>query len=143
MDLADRVIEANEQEIVEKESGDKAPEGFYTDDLGLWVEQDIRRHKAKFAKYVLFRCRYFNDNIHIRDTTMLFNGHELVPKTAVGIASLADLPENIPTPTALWVYKRLFQDAPELDRSKIEIAPGWIWDIDNGEIRRIYEDERS
>lgn len=130
MDLADKVIQANEQEIVEKEANDSAPEGFYTDDLGFWVEQDIRRHKIKFAEYVLFRCKYLNDELNVRNATMLFNGNVLVRKNSLDIASLADLPEAIPNPIAIWVYKRLFDDAPRLDRSKIEIAPGWIWDMD-------------
>ena len=40
------------QEIIEKTKGDTAPEGYYTDDMGYWVEQDIRRHKDRFALYI-------------------------------------------------------------------------------------------
>lgn len=135
MNLADKVIKANEEEleteVIEKKNDDGAPEGYYTDDLGLWVEQDIRKHKAKFARYILFRCRYLNHNIYIRHSTMLFSAHTLVRKTATDVAILADLPEPIPMPIAVWVYKRLFEDAPHLDPTKIEIVPGHLWDMKN------------
>lgn len=134
MNLADRVIKANEQEIVEKKSGDTAPDGYYTDDLGLWVELDIRRQKVRFAEYVLFRCKRLNPHLHIRDEIAVYNGHTLVRNNPVDIAALADLPENISRPTAKWVYKRLLHDMPRLNRSMIEIAPGWLWDFDNSEI---------
>ena len=56
-DLADLIVEANEDEQRRKNPGDTAPEGYYTDDLGYWVEQDIKKDKARFAQYVTFRCR--------------------------------------------------------------------------------------
>lgn len=141
MNLADKVIQANEQEIIEKREDDQAPEKFYTDDLGCWVEVDIRRHKAKFAEYVLFRCKYLNKHLNLRENDLLYNGHRLVGDNAVDIAALADLPENISAPTAKWVYKRLVQTAPHLDASKIEIVPGWLWDLKNSEIIQMGADE--
>lgn len=141
MNLADKVIEANEQEIVEKKSGDTAPDGYYTDDLGLWVELDIRRQKVRFSEYILFRCKRLNPHLHIRDEIAVYNGHILVRNNPVDIAALADLPENISGPTARWVYKRLLHDVPHLNRSMIEIAPGWLWDIDNSEIIKKDKDE--
>lgn len=141
MNLADKVIEANEQEIVEKQSGDTAPDGYYTDDLGFWVEVDIRRKKVRFAEYILFRCRYLNPHLHIRDEIALYNGHVLIRDNSVEVAALADLPENISGPTAKWVYKRLLHDMPHLNRSMIEIAPGWLWDLDNSEIIKKNKDE--
>ena len=141
MDLADKVIQANEMEIIEKEATDTAPENLYTDDLGYWVEQDIRRHKHKFARYVLFRCRLLNDDLNIRNGTMLFKGHKLVYPNPVDIASLADLPEVISKPTAVWVYKRLFEESPHLDRRKLEIAPGWVWDLDKQDIIKVEDND--
>ena len=147
--LADRVIEANEKEeeearkaieeaeIVEKKPDDPAPVQLYTDDLGYWVEQDIRKHKNKFARYILFRCRILNDDLNIRYGNTLCKGHETVFPTPEDIASLADLPENITRATARWVYKRLFAESPHLDMRKIEITPGWIWDLDKQEIIRV------
>lgn len=134
MDLADKVIQANEQEIIEKSKDDKAPEELYTDDLGFWVELDIRKHKDKFARYVLFRCIRLNPHLHVRHATMLYNKHTFISPTSIDIASLADLPENIPAPIAVWVHKRLMASVPHLDKSKIEVCPGFLWDLEKGEL---------
>lgn len=143
MDLADKVIKANEEalkvndEVVEKDKDDPAPISLYTDDLGFWVEQDIRKHKMKFARYVLFRCRLLNKDLNIRNGNTLFKGHKPVYPTPVDIASLADLPEVISKATAVWVYKRLFAETYPLDRRRLEITPGWVWDMDKQAIIRI------
>lgn len=134
MNLADKVIQANEEEIVEKSSGDNAPDGYYTDDLGAWVEQAIRRDKQRFAEYILFRCKYLNPHLHVTELGMLANGHNIVEDGPTDVAALADLPEVISGPIAKWVYKRLLNDVPKLNRSKIEITPGYLWDLDSCEI---------
>lgn len=131
--LADQVIQANENEIVEKQSGDKAPEGYYTDDLGLWVEQDIRKNKIRFAQYILMRCRKLNPHLHIRNGTLLFNSHTLVNEHRVDIAKLADIPEPLSTEVAQWVYKRLLQLSPPLDEKRILIADDMVWNMETCE----------
>ena len=139
MDLASRVIQANEdeaieQEVIKKKRGDSAPDGYYTDDLGFWVEQDIRRKSVRFAEYVLFRCQYINSDLHVRDGNMLYAGHSLVFPTSNSIADLADLPGRLPSPIVIWVYKRLLRSSPRLSKNKIEIKPGLLWDIKNGRL---------
>lgn len=136
MDLASRVIQANEderieQEIIKKRSTDGAPEGYYTDDLGFWVEQDIRRKEMRYAEYILFRCKYLNHNLHTREGGFLYTGHTLVFPTSASIANLADLPSKLPITIVVWVHKRLCRDSPRLNERKIEICPGLLWDYDN------------
>lgn len=134
MDLADKVIQANAQEVIEKLNGDGAPEGYYTDDLGFWVKQDIRQHNLKFAEYVCFRCKKLNPDLHVRDGVRLYNGTKLVRNDQQTIASLARLPERMHRHITNWVYDELFRSSPRLNRSKIEIAPGWYWDFNESEI---------
>lgn len=134
MDLASKVIQANEderieQEIIKKRATDGAPEGYYTDDLGFWVEQDIKRKEVRYAEYILFRCRYLNKNIHTREGGFLYVGHILVSPTSASIANLADVPSRLPTAIVVWVHKRLSRDSPRLSKSKIEIRPGVLWDF--------------
>lgn len=134
MDLASLVIQANEderieQEIIQKRSVDEAPEGYYTDDLGFWVEQDIKRKEQKYAEYILFRCQYLNPNIHTREGGRLYAGHTLVLPTSASITSLADTPSRLSPAIVMWVHKRLLRSAPRLDESKIEICPGLLWDF--------------
>lgn len=136
MDLASRVIQANEdeveREVIRKKRGDGAPEGYYTDDLGFWVEQDIRRKDVRYAEYILFRCQYLNDNLNTRGSEFLYAGNRLIFPTSNNIADLADLPGKLPPSIVIWVHKRLCQYSPRLNESKIEIKPGLLWDIENG-----------
>lgn len=143
MNLADRVIQANEQEVAEtteeatEAEEDKVQKEFYVDDLGFWVEQDIRAHKDQFARYVLFRCLYLNPHLNIRSDMRLYNSHKVVKPNSVDIAMLADLPENIPVFIAAWVHKKLLQSAPMLDKSKIEVVPGLLWDMEKAELVKV------
>lgn len=139
MDLASKVIQANEeerieQEVVQKRVTDGAPEGYYTDDLGFWVEQDIRRKEMRYAEYLLFRCRYLNPNIHTREGGFLYAGHTLIFPTSASIANLADIPSRLPTTIVVWIHKRLSRESPKLDGSKIEVCPGLLWDFNKQEL---------
>ena len=134
-DLADKIIQANEQEIVEKQSGDKAPEGYYTDDMGYWVEQDIRKDKTKFAKYVFFRCRRLNKHLYYdADEMQVYNRHHKVEPTTREILMLAKLADMITPAQAIWVYNRLKDTVPRLDKGKLVVAPGLLWDFETAEL---------
>ena len=133
--LADKIIQANEQEIVEKQSGDQAPDGYYTDDLGMWVEQDIRKHKERFARYVFVRCRKLNPHLYYDTVEMkLYNRHDEIEPKVTDIVKLANLADMITQAQAIWVYNRLKDAVPRLDRSKLVVAPGLIWDFETSEL---------
>lgn len=134
-DLADKIIKATEQEIIEKQSGDQAPEGYYTDDLGYWVELDIRKHKEKFARYVFVRCRKRNPHLYYdTDEMKLYNRHEVIEPKVADIIKLANLADMITAAQAIWVYNRLKDTVPRLDKSRLVVAPGLIWDFETAEL---------
>ena len=138
--LADKIIHANEQEVIEKQSGDTAPEGFYTDDLGYWVELDIRKHKTRFARYVFVRCRRRNAHLYYDTQDMvLYNRHDVVEPKVADILKLANLADMITPAQAIWVYNRLKDTVPRLDRSKLVVAPGLIWDFETSELVEVDE----
>lgn len=133
--LADKIIQANEQEVIEKQSGDTAPEGYYTDDLGYWVEQDIRKHQDKFARYVFVRCRKLNPHLYYDTAEMkLYNRHDEIEPKINDILLLANLASMITTAQAIWVYNKLKETVPRLDKSKLVVAPGLIWDFETAEL---------
>lgn len=133
--LADKIIQANEQEVIEKQSGDAAPDGYYTDDLGYWVEQDIRKHKERFARYVFVRCRKLNQHLYYDTIEMkLYNRHDEIEPKVADIVKLANLADMITPAQAIWVYNRLKDAVPRLDRSKLVVAPGLIWDFETAEL---------
>lgn len=131
--LINAVVEAQENDTIEKRRGDQAPEGYYTDDLGWWVEQDIRRDKMRFARYVYVRCRKMNEHLHLRNDELLFNSHTLIEKHPNDIAELAGLPEVISTPIATWVYNRLVETVPRLDSDRIVVAGDLVWNMETCE----------
>ena len=136
--IADKIIQANEQEVVEKQSGDTAPEGFYTDDMGYWVEQDIRKHKTKFAKYVFFRCRRLNKHLYYdTDEMKVYNRHDVVEPNPKDILMLANLADMITTAQAIWVYNRLKETVPRLDKTRLVVAPGLAWNIETSELEEL------
>ena len=65
---------------------------------------------------------------------MLFNRHDVITPTQKDILGLANLPDTISTGQAIWVYNKLKETVPRLDRNRIVIAPGLAWDIEKGEI---------
>lgn len=139
--LADRIIEANDRESSRGGYEDSAPEGYYTDDLGYWVETDIRKNPKRFAEYIFVRCRKNNSHLYYDpDTTVLFNRHKVITPTQRDITELANIPDTISTAQAIWVYNKLKDTVPRLDRNRIVIAPGLAWDIKNGEIVELTEE---
>lgn len=138
MDLADRIIQANEQEIIEKTAGDRAPEGYYTDDMGYWVEQDIRKHRERFAKYVFMRCRRLNKHLYYdTDEMKVMNRHTVVEPNTKDILMLANLADMITTAQAIWVYNKLKETIPRLDKTRIVVAPGLAWNIETSELEEL------
>lgn len=128
--LADLIVEANENEERRKSTGDTAPEGYYTDDLGYWVEQDIKKDHARFAQYVAFRCRVLNPHLYYDVTQLtLFNRHTTIEPTTTSILLLAKSPDMITSAQAIWVYNKLKDTAPRLDRNRVLVAPGLAWDF--------------
>lgn len=133
--LADQIIEAKNQEVIEKLFGDTAPKGYYTDDLGYLVEQDIRKHKEKFARYVFVRCRKRNPHLYYdTDEMKVYNRHEIIEPKVADILKLANLADMITPAQAIWVYNRLKDTVPRLDKSKLVVAPGLIWDFETSEL---------
>lgn len=130
MDLTDRILETEENELIRKATDDTAPEGYYTDDMGYWVEQDIKRNKHRFAEYTYMRCRRLNPHLYYDPIELvLYNRHDVIEPTTNHILSLARMPDMITTAQAIWVYDKLKSSVPRLDRNRVAIAPGLVWNI--------------
>lgn len=136
--LADKVIQANEREKNFKQEKDESPQGYYTDDLGMWVEKDIRQHASMFARYVYVRCRMINPHLYYDNVEMvLYNRHKTITPTTRDIVDLANLADMITMSQAVWVYNKLKETVPRLDKSKIMIAPGFMWNIETARIEKM------
>lgn len=136
--LADKIIQANEAEVIRKDVDDSAPQGFYTDDLGMWVEQDIRKNPTRFARYVFVRCRMNNEHLYYDPIEMvLYNRHKVITSSTRDILMLANLADTITPAQAIWVYTKLKETVPRLDRTRLVVAPGLAWNIDKSELEKL------
>lgn len=140
MDLADKIIDANEREQEEQRTLDEAPEGFYTDDMGMWVEKDIKSDDAKFARYVFTRCRKLNKHLYYDpDDLTVYNHHTAIRPTPSSIIGLARLADSISTAQAIWVYNKLKETIPRLDRDRVLVARDLAWNIKTSELEELEE----
>lgn len=138
MSLADKILQAEESEVIHKKAGDNAPEGYYTDDLGYWVELDIRKDRMRFAEYIFMRCRELNPHLYIDpDDFTVYNRHTVVLPEISSILHLANIPEMITTAQAIWVYNKLKETVPRLDKNRIVVAPGLAWNIKESRLEEL------
>ena len=131
MNIADYIIDRREHE---RSPSDQAPDGFYTDDMGFWVEQDIRKNRERFAQYVLTRCLRLHTDIY-KWRGDLWSGHTQIMPTPQSIIALADICDMITPAQAIWVHSRLMDIADELDETKIQVSGNAYWDFEKCELR--------
>lgn len=127
MDLAELIIAKGDNEDKD------CPDGYYVDDMGYWVETDIRKDKARYAEYILFRCLK-KHAFYLIWNGALYTEHKEVYPTSQCINQLADIPHAITYAQANWVYNRLRECAPTIDETKIYLGRGLVWDFSRGEV---------
>lgn len=130
--LADAIIQQNERK------GDSPagniPEGYYRDDMGFLVEENLMEDKERYAEYVLLRILRLHHNIYMR-YGRLYCGHHLLECSTQDALELADSPRVKLNPGQVaWIFNRLKELAPEIDESKILVAEGVYWDMDKAEL---------
>lgn len=137
MSIADELVALQESDSPHyKGKNDSAPDGYYTDDMGYWVEQNIKQDKARFAEYILYRCIRLHPDIY-QYKGDLYVRHTLITPTPKSIVALADTPEMVSSAQAIWVYNRLMAEAPELDLTRIRVASNAVWDFETCELEEI------
>lgn len=132
MSIADEIIRQSNRAPVST-----APEGYYEDDLGYWVENNIDQDLAKYAQYLLFRILKKHNNIYIR-YGQLYCGHRALSGTAQDVLELVDLPTaRCRAGQAAWIFNRLRELSPEIDETKIRVSVDAYWDMDAAELREL------
>lgn len=124
MNLADKLIARTEERRQE--------ETQQVDELGIPVPRD---NKGR-ARLNYLTARAIVRNPHLYTATVggrvkLYNAHEEVRSNVECISSLCDWWEPMTPQGRFYIYKRLSELVPKLDRSKIAITPNLLWDIEN------------
>ena len=132
INLAEAIIKQNERKGGSP-SGNY-PDGYHLDDMGYLVEDNLDADKARYAEYLLFRILRKHNNIYMR-YGQLYCGHRLLDGTVQEVLELADSPvAHARAGQVAWIFNRLREVAPQIDESKIVVAPGVYWDMDKAEL---------
>lgn len=130
--IADAIIRQNERKGGSPEGN--IPDGYYRDDMGYLVEENLMEDQERYAEYVLLRVLRLHNNIYMR-YGRLYCGHRVLSGGTQEVLELADSPKVRVSPgQAAWIFNRLKELAPEVDENKIIIGPDIFWDCDKAEI---------
>lgn len=137
MDLADRVIAANQQE--EKRAGDSEP-GFFgvslpeVDEYGLPTVDSVDYFVARMIKI----DQYSDDgHLHLRDDGRIWKGYQWVSENRENLYRLAEwrYPIKVWQKEAIW--KRLREVLPTLSKDKYVVSDDLIWNRKEARLERV------
>lgn len=127
MDLADRVIEANE---TQKKSAE--PTGPTLDDIGFPLPKPDT--EQAWCEYLTARVLYLNNRVY-KHHGLLWIQDELVHENKNTYYRLAKYPKTISDPECQYVFRRLKELVPELDTDVIAVLPDWTFNMKTGEFK--------
>lgn len=123
--LADKVIQANEEES-------KAPEGPELDDIGFPLPKP-QTEKAH-CEYLTARILYLNNRMY-KHQGLLWLQDRMIPETKSSYYTLAKYPKPITDPENSYVWRRLKELVPKLNTDIIAVLPGMTFNMVTGEVK--------
>lgn len=123
--LADKVIQANEE--VKQES-----EGPELDDIGFPYPK-VRNEKT-MCEYLTARLIYLNKEIY-QYQGLLWVHNRIIKETKDSYYTMAKYPKQISDPENRYVWRRLKELVPTLNTDKIEVLPGVTFNMVTGEVK--------
>lgn len=97
------------------------------DELGLKVRNT--------PDYIVARILKLHPELYIdRDTGYFYQDGASVPQNSASLYRLSEYSRTIPPAHQQIVWLRLAELAPSIDRSKVTVVPGLIWDSEKGEL---------
>lgn len=104
------------------------------DDIGI-PNPPSPSQVPQFWNYLAARAFFFNRHLYRRPNTpgILWNEHTAIdPKaTPSDIQALTHYYQKVPERGRRYVYQYILDHAPLLDTTKICVAPGLLWDLEN------------
>lgn len=125
MDLADKVIQANEET-------DKANTGSKLDDIGFPLPKPDT--EKAWCEYLTARILFLNNRIY-KHQDMLWLGDEHIKEDKDSYYRLAKYPKKISDPECQYVWRRLKELVPVLDTDIISVLPGVTFNMRTGEFK--------
>lgn len=125
MNLADKVIEANEHE-------EKANQGPELDDIGFPLpEPDTEK---AWCEYLTARLLYLNQWMY-KHLDMLWLDDIPIDETKESYYKLAKYPKKISDPECQYVWRRAKELVPRLDTDKVAVLPNLTFNMRTGEFK--------
>lgn len=124
--LADKIIEANKEEVREESK----PE---LDDIGF----PLPKPKTKKARceYLTARILYLNQHMYKHQNKLWLNDLE-IRENRESYYRLAKYPEQISIAESVYVWRRLKEIVPKLDTDWIAVLPNLLFNMKTGEFKR-------
>lgn len=125
MSLADRVIQANEEEAI-------ANSGPELDDIGFPLPKP-QTEKAH-CEYLTARIMYLNPRMYQHEGRLWINEH-IISETKDSYYRLAKYPKRIKDHENQYVWTRLKELVPRLDPDVIAVLPDLTFNMRTGEVK--------
>ena len=125
MDLADKVIQANEATNID-------PNAPKLDDIGFPLPKP-QTEKA-WCEYLTARILYLNNRMY-KHQGRLWLADEMITEDKNTYYRLAKYPKKISDPECQYVWRRLKETVPILDTDIIAVLPGWTFNMRTGEFK--------
>lgn len=128
MSLADQIVKRNE------EASDASPS---TDELGL-TPPSPETPQYLVARALLLDTRAHEGEprihcLHLRDD-QVYAGHMALKESEQAVYELTHLNHSLKKFEVVAFWRELRKYLPKLDRTKLEIAEGLLWDIESGKM---------
>lgn len=136
MDLASRVIEANE----EKASSSAKPPGFFNVELPEIDEYGLPTVNS--ADYFVARMLYIDQNsdeghLHLRDDGRIWKGNQWVSENQDNLYRLAEWHHPIKAWQKEALWKRIREVLPMLSKDKYVVTDGLVWNRKEAKLERV------
>lgn len=129
MNLADKVIEANEAKEAEEAAQNAGPE---LDDIGFPLPKP-KTDKAR-CEYLTARFLYLNKRVYLYHD-MLWIDNEPIKENKASYYRLARYPKAIQDHENYYVWARLKEVVPRLDPDVIAVLPDLTFNMRTGEVK--------
>lgn len=128
MDLADKVIQANERESQDAPDTDVQK----LDDIGFPLPKPDT--EKAWCEYLTARIWYLNNRMY-KHHGILWLHDEPIKENKNSYYRLAKYPKKISDPECQYVWRRLKELVPVLDTDVIEVLPGLTFNMRTGELK--------
>jgi len=139
MDLADKVIAANEQNAPDDSRSQPAFFGVDLPEIDEYGLPTIDSVDYFVARMIYIDQRSKDGHLHMRSDGRVWKGNQWVSENQENLYRLAEWKFPIKTWQKEAIWKKLREVLPELSREKYVVTDDLVWDRRDAELKRVKE----